>query len=901
MVRMKPQEPLNQTYGGRFDAMCAAARNHWQLNTLDRTSGPVLYVDMLSQDIRVAIRNLTLAAAMQRHVPCRMVALVGPDAYWADMIWSYYDQEHMEQVAQAYGAVDVIDLGMLVDEVLEGREVFSMLDEPVQVERERRADPQRYAEITEATHLRALRIPVLTDEVRASEEYLELERRNDAYARVWDALMTRPSVGFVTSHIDYHQWGFGVDAAMRAEVPVFHVQSTGSFKAYALFPEHTDLSLTARENWTLQIADYFERHIWSARDVLERAAEVVAFRSKSNYGRPSWWRGGGSISELGFHSEQERQSVREHAMRLMGFDPEKPVIVVFNHAVSDAVHSNHEIFDNLADWFEQTVEYATQHPEVNWLIVDHPAQANYDGTEHFEAIAERHADVAHVAFEQSLNLSKNVLWSLIDLAVTVRGSVSNEFPAYGIPALQAGWSEWSHIGFSRRADSREEYWAALEESITKLRAGERMITDEQVARARLWLWFYRAGTDVDSGYVPHWESSQGDRLYLAIILAFTHVESDGDAGLVAVRRMLKQREPFLTRIDLAVPHRELADTTAAVGAVRDVLPDEGPAEAEGPKERTAKGLSTIFDEIAPAKEVPASFDSGADESLVIYDGLIRGVKVLGRGNRSEVLLGLKVEPSDDELEVELALTLDNASHSWWAKKFEEDPAEVSRQPRHLVVRCGGDVVGACTMGGERNRTVLRFTVPPHSWQPGGLLLVHLGAADLAFAPEVNERAMFGIQIDRVDVRPVTAPLESVAHAVDSVAGGTAQGSVFVGPDPVTVRYRIVEKPRIASVARQHRSLRPAGRLARKSGVVGRSLLRRGTAVLTDRHGMFAVRGVRADGSAVRVHWTTLAGDVLQLEFPAVDEGRKVVFFEVEPLREGLTKAHFCERVQLVRQ
>lgn len=575
---MKPQEVVHQSYGAAFTAMCRAAQNFWQLNTMPRTHGPVIVVDLLAQDVRVAIRCLTLAASMQRHMNARLVALIGPDSYWADMIWSYYDAEKLTELAEAYGVEDLINMRDLVERSIAGERTFEMLGETVEIPTETDATPERYREIAEATHMRALRIPLVTEEIQASDEYQQLEQRNEHYARIYDAMMRQNVHAFVTSHIDYHQWGFAVDAAMREQVEVHHVQSTGSLKSYALFPEKTDLSITARMNWTLQIADFFEQYVWPARRVLRRAAETAMFRSKSNFGRPSWWRGGGSISELGFTTAAERESVRHHTMRSLGFDPSKPVVAVYNHAISDAVHSNHEIFDNLADWFTSTVEFASKHPEANWLLLDHPAQLLYDGTEMFEQLAEQYSEYEHMAFWQSMDLTKNMLWSTIDVAITVRGSISNEFPAYGVPAIQAGWSEWSHCGLSMRADSQDEYWSLIVETIEKLRAGERVITDEQIERARLWLWFYRAGTDVPSGFVPHWESSQATRLYQMVSLALTQIESDGDAGLVAVRRMLKRREPFLTRIDMQLPHDDLADALGVVGELSSPLPDAEPTE-----------------------------------------------------------------------------------------------------------------------------------------------------------------------------------------------------------------------------------------------------------------------------------------------------------------------------------
>ena len=154
----------------------------------------------------------------------------------------------------------------------------------------------------------------------------------------------------------------------------------------------------------------------------------------------------------------ERREVRGHVLARFGFDPDKPVIAIFNHAVSDALGTNVELFEDLGDWFERTAEYAADRTDSNWLMIDHPSQGLYDVTSFFDRLAAQYEDRPHMAFRPSRAISKNALWSVIDLGVTVRGSVSNELPAYGIPALQAGWSEWSACGFSRTA-ARQWSWA----------------------------------------------------------------------------------------------------------------------------------------------------------------------------------------------------------------------------------------------------------------------------------------------------------------------------------------------------------------------------------------------------------------------------------------------------------
>jgi hypothetical protein len=142
------------------------------------------------------------------------------------------------------------------------------------------------------------------------------------------------------------------------------------------------------------------------------------------------------------------------------------------------------------------------------------------------------------------------LWSMTELGVTVRGSVGNELPAYGIPAIQAGWSEWSACGIAGVAADRDDYWRLLDTASAGLVRGDRLVTDEQVERARLWHWFYRAGNDVASPLVPHWDVGAGDQLLRVVRVAMTGMETDADPVFAATRRMWERREPFLTRLDL---------------------------------------------------------------------------------------------------------------------------------------------------------------------------------------------------------------------------------------------------------------------------------------------------------------------------------------------------------------
>jgi hypothetical protein len=521
------------------------AEVYWR-GHLGAAGGPaVVYVEGLHHDIRVLLRNLTLANALRRVVPARLVVLTGADPRWLRSFDVTFDRSLVEQVARAYGASEVIDVHALVDRRPSEPPVGGTPDASP-----RRIGPSALDRCVEATYCRLERIPRVSPEARAGSAYAACRDRAAALSTIFDEFMAAGSpVALVTSHVDYDQWGLAVQAAQRAGVPVIHTQSTGALKAYTLFPEHAHGEQTVRAALTPQIGTYFTERVWRFRDRHRRAAERVAWRARGNLGRPSWWRAGGTTPvEVG--NAVERRQVRVHAAARYGFDPDRPIVAVFNHAVSDALGTNREAFTDLAEWFETTAAYAHGERSVNWLFLDHPSQARYDTTDLFGGLARRYAGVPHMVFRPSRALTKNVLWSLADLGVTVRGSVSNELPAYGIPVIQAGWSEWSSCGLSLVAEDPAGYWRTLDATIARLCAGQAVITADQVARARLWLWLYRSAADVVSGLVPTWDLWPADHLLQSVRAYMRQVEPDGEPVFAAVRRMWQRREPMLTRTAL---------------------------------------------------------------------------------------------------------------------------------------------------------------------------------------------------------------------------------------------------------------------------------------------------------------------------------------------------------------
>lgn len=503
---------------------------YWEKNLPRPTDDAVILVEAFHQDIRVTLRNLAFANALRKIRPARLIVFTGVEDAWRKTLWKGFDVGIVRQVAESFAATRTIDVWDLVR-----RSDAAPVDATV-------------TEYTDATYCRLAKLPALPHDYANRADY----QQRLAYAAALKAFYTEQFdqnvVALVTSHVDYDQWGLAVDVARRRGVPIIHTQQTGCMKAYGLFPEKDTHTGTFREELTRQIGAAFEDQVWSRREELHDAAELIAWRAKVNLGRPSWWRGGVTAS-VDLNDPAERARLRSSVVTRLGFDADRPVVTVFNHAVSDALGTNRELFDSLSVWFADTAAWAAEHTEAQWLFLEHPSQALYDSTGFFDKLAAQYKKYKHMVFRPSATLSKNALWSLTDLGVTVRGSVSNELPAYGIPVIQAGWSEWSACGLSTVVDDADAYFKTLEESINSIREGVELVTEEQVLRARLWLWLYRSGTDVVTPLVPQWEVWPADTLLKVMRATFRHIESDADPLFETVKRMWERQEPMLTRTD----------------------------------------------------------------------------------------------------------------------------------------------------------------------------------------------------------------------------------------------------------------------------------------------------------------------------------------------------------------
>jgi hypothetical protein len=152
-------------------------------------------------------------------------------------------------------------------------------------------------------------------------------------------------------------------------------------------------------------------------------------------------------------------------------DPAKPTAVLFSHVLWDAnLFYGKDIFENYGEWFIETVKAAVANPRLNWLVKLHPAniwKRKLSGAtdEYGELrLIREHIGVLppHVKIlPPDTRISTLSLFRMVDVGITVRGSIGYELPCFGVPVVTAGTGRYSGFGFTEDHASRADYLDAL--------------------------------------------------------------------------------------------------------------------------------------------------------------------------------------------------------------------------------------------------------------------------------------------------------------------------------------------------------------------------------------------------------------------------------------------------------
>lgn len=270
----------------------------------------------------------------------------------------------------------------------------------------------------------------------------------------------KPQLGYIIEP-NYAIRGALTDTAVKMKIPMIQVAACARDDALVFKKINAN---TRREHpYSLQ-AETFEalkKENWSK----EKDHELDEFLESRYDG--SWHLQ--SRNQQGVNEFDRANFIKE-----LGLDTDKKIVVVFSHILWDAnLFYGKDLFEDYGDWFVQTIDAARKNPEVNWIFKLHPAnvwkrkQQKVSGEySELKLIKKEIGPIeklpGHIFFLMpEAKVSTRSLFDILDVAITVRGTISVEAPCFGKPVLTAGTGRAYGHGFTVDSQTREEYFQKL--------------------------------------------------------------------------------------------------------------------------------------------------------------------------------------------------------------------------------------------------------------------------------------------------------------------------------------------------------------------------------------------------------------------------------------------------------
>lgn len=187
-----------------------------------------------------------------------------------------------------------------------------------------------------------------------------------------------------------------------------------------------------------------------------------------------------SSDDINFLSKPKGKEILKKDLKI---ENNNKIICLFPHINWDVGSDfTSMIFEDSDEWIIESIKKMIEIKDVNWLVRIHPAEKMHNTPSNVGDMVKRVFPVlpehVKILYEgQSINTYD--LIELIDIGITISGTIGNELPLFGKPVITAGEAQYSGKGFSIMANNRDEYFKILK-TINNIKP----LNDEQIQNAR---------------------------------------------------------------------------------------------------------------------------------------------------------------------------------------------------------------------------------------------------------------------------------------------------------------------------------------------------------------------------------------------------------------------------------
>ena len=179
----------------------------------------------------------------------------------------------------------------------------------------------------------------------------------------------------------------------------------------------------------------------------------------------------------------------EALRKKLGFDNGRKVACLFCHVSWDlSFDLSKMIFDNANQWLSESMKAIFDVKNVNWIIRVHPGEkvsgSLYTNDDFIKENFTEIPDHVKILWSDS-EINSLGLYKLLDVGITLFGTMGAELPILGKPVISGGEAHFSNKGFTIDAKTREEYFNLL-----KNISGIDLLKKDQIDIARRYAYSY---------------------------------------------------------------------------------------------------------------------------------------------------------------------------------------------------------------------------------------------------------------------------------------------------------------------------------------------------------------------------------------------------------------------------
>ncbi len=151
--------------------------------------------------------------------------------------------------------------------------------------------------------------------------------------------------------------------------------------------------------------------------------------------------------------------------RKLGISNSNKIVCLFCHVSWDLTFSlSTMIFESANQWLKESMDAIFKIKNVNWLVRVHPGEGPsgslYTNDDYIRDNFKNIPDHVKILWSDS-ELNSLGLYNLIDVGITLFGTMGAELPLLGKPVISGGEAHFTNKGFTIDAKSKEEYFYLL--------------------------------------------------------------------------------------------------------------------------------------------------------------------------------------------------------------------------------------------------------------------------------------------------------------------------------------------------------------------------------------------------------------------------------------------------------